>query len=133
MKSTVLQGSHTASLVATGAVVVCAVIVAIFLPWAPAREDSVHCSAGGRDEARPTAERAGRTARTTKTAGTEELPYRPSCEVETYSAASSRRLRVRFGSTGMPGPVVVETVTFLTYRPFAEDGFARRISSSAAP
>ncbi len=29
-------------------------------------------------------------------------------------ASSSRRLRVRFGSTGMPGPVFVETVTFLT-------------------
>jgi hypothetical protein len=26
--------------------------------------------------------------------------------------SSTSRLRVRFGSTGMPGPVVVETVTF---------------------
>ncbi|MFC9762641.1 MFS transporter [Rhodococcus jostii] len=41
MKTTVLQGSHTASLVAAGAVVVCAVVVAIFMPWAPARTDSV--------------------------------------------------------------------------------------------
>ncbi|MFC0448693.1 MFS transporter [Rhodococcus jostii] len=41
MKATVLQGSHTASLVAAGAVVVCAVVVAIFMPWAPARTDSV--------------------------------------------------------------------------------------------
>ena len=28
-------------------------------------------------------------------------------------ASSTSRLRVRFGSTGMPGPVVVETVIFL--------------------
>lgn len=41
MKTTVLQGSHTASLVAAGAVVVCAVVVAIFMPWAPAHTDSV--------------------------------------------------------------------------------------------
>ncbi|MBC2639342.1 MULTISPECIES: MFS transporter [unclassified Rhodococcus (in: high G+C Gram-positive bacteria)] len=41
MKTTVLQGSHTASLVAAGAVVVCAVVVAIFMPWAPVRTDSV--------------------------------------------------------------------------------------------
>ncbi|RZL72584.1 MAG: DHA2 family efflux MFS transporter permease subunit [Rhodococcus sp. (in: high G+C Gram-positive bacteria)] len=41
MKTTVLQGSHTASLVAAGAVVVCAVVVGIFMPWAPARTDSV--------------------------------------------------------------------------------------------
>ncbi|PQP23688.1 MFS transporter [Rhodococcus opacus] len=41
MKTTVLQGSHTASLVAAAAVVVCAVVVAIFMPWAPARTDSV--------------------------------------------------------------------------------------------
>lgn len=41
MKTTVLQGSHTASLVAAGAVVVCAVVVAIFMPWAPTRTDSV--------------------------------------------------------------------------------------------
>ncbi|MFD4183967.1 MFS transporter, partial [Rhodococcus sp. NPDC058514] len=41
MKTAVLQGSQTASLVATGAVVVCAVIVAIFLPWAPSKENAV--------------------------------------------------------------------------------------------
>ncbi|QSE93570.1 MFS transporter [Rhodococcus pseudokoreensis] len=41
MKTTVLQGSHTASLVAAGAVVVCALVVAIFMPWAPAHTDSV--------------------------------------------------------------------------------------------
>jgi hypothetical protein len=32
------------------------------------------------------------------------------------------------GSTGMPGPVVVETTTFFRYRPFDDDGLARRIS-----
>ncbi|MFC7449178.1 MFS transporter [Rhodococcus daqingensis] len=41
MKAAVLEGSHAASLVATGAVVVCAVVVALFLPWAPARGESV--------------------------------------------------------------------------------------------
>ncbi|WP_051637096.1 MFS transporter [Rhodococcus sp. UNC363MFTsu5.1] len=54
MKSAVLQGSHTASLVATGAVVVCAIIVAIFLPWAPSRENAV-LLAWRRDEADPQA------------------------------------------------------------------------------
>jgi hypothetical protein len=28
------------------------------------------------------------------------------------AVSSTSRLRVRFGSTGMPGPMVVETVTF---------------------
>ena len=42
---------------------------------------------------------AGRTCRATR-AGQAEV-------------SSTSRLRVRFGSTGMPGPVVVETVTFL--------------------
>jgi len=32
------------------------------------------------------------------------------CQADGVSSTS--RLRVRFGSTGMPGPVVVETVTF---------------------
>ncbi|NMM84005.1 MFS transporter [Rhodococcus sp. SRB_17] len=41
MKSAVLEGSHTASLVATGSVLICAVVVAVFLPWAPADHDSV--------------------------------------------------------------------------------------------
>ncbi|MDH6279030.1 MFS transporter [Prescottella agglutinans] len=36
MKTAVLQGAHAASLVATGAVVLCAIVVAVFLPWAPA-------------------------------------------------------------------------------------------------
>ena len=47
--------------------------------------------------------------------------------------SSTSRLRVRFGSTGMPGPVVVATMTFFRYRPLAADGLARRTSSSAAP
>ena len=46
--------------------------------------------------------------------------------------SSTSMLRVRFGSTGMPGPMVVEKVTFFRYRPFADDGLARRTSSSAA-
>ncbi|MBP1162598.1 MFS transporter [Rhodococcus sp. PvR099] len=54
MKSAVLQGSQTASLVATGAVVVCAIIVAIFLPWAPSKENAV-LLAWRKDEADPQA------------------------------------------------------------------------------
>jgi len=46
--------------------------------------------------------------------------------------SSTSMLRVRFGSTGIPGPMVVETVTFFRYRPLAEDGLARRTSSRAA-
>ncbi|PTR43963.1 EmrB/QacA subfamily drug resistance transporter [Rhodococcus sp. OK611] len=52
MKSAVLQGSQTASLVAAGAVVVCAIIVAIFLPWAPSKENAV-LLAWRNDEADP--------------------------------------------------------------------------------
>ncbi|GAB2639234.1 MFS transporter [Prescottella soli] len=36
MKTAVLQGAHAASLVSAGAVVLCAVVVAVLLPWAPA-------------------------------------------------------------------------------------------------
>ena len=46
--------------------------------------------------------------------------------------SSTVRLRVRFGSTGIPGPMVVEMVTFLTYRPLAAAGLARSTSSRAA-
>ena len=48
------------------------------------------------------------------------------------SSVSSRRLRVRLTSTGMPGPMVVDTVIFEMYRPLEADGFSRRISSRAA-
>ncbi|WP_069160570.1 MFS transporter [Nocardia altamirensis] len=41
MKTAALQGSHTASLVAAGAVVTCAVIVAVFLPWGVPEGESV--------------------------------------------------------------------------------------------
>lgn len=41
-------------------------------------------------------------------------PFSRFCVRSSAYASSSRRLRVRFGSTGMPGPVFVETVTFLT-------------------
>ncbi|MFC9439246.1 MFS transporter [Nocardia sp. NPDC057030] len=41
MKTAALQGSHTASLVAASAVVVCAVVVAIFLPWGAPEGESV--------------------------------------------------------------------------------------------
>ncbi|MFI6952116.1 MFS transporter [Nocardia sp. NPDC050408] len=41
MKTAALQGSHAASLVAAGAVVVCALIVAIFLPWGVQEGESV--------------------------------------------------------------------------------------------
>ena len=39
-------------------------------------------------------------------------PYR-SCDHAWAFSSSSATLRVRFGSTWMPGPIVVETVTFL--------------------
>jgi hypothetical protein len=48
------------------------------------------------------------------------------------ACSSVSRLRVRAGSTGIPGPMVVLKVTFLRYRPLAADGLARRTSSSAA-
>ncbi|MCP2299639.1 drug resistance transporter, EmrB/QacA subfamily [Nocardia amikacinitolerans] len=41
MKTAALQGSHAASLVAAGAVVVCALLVAIFLPWGAQSGESV--------------------------------------------------------------------------------------------
>ncbi|MEV0033064.1 MFS transporter [Nocardia sp. NPDC050793] len=41
MKTAALQGSHAASLVAAGAVVVCALIVALFLPWGAQGGESV--------------------------------------------------------------------------------------------
>ncbi|MBF6426255.1 MFS transporter [Nocardia cyriacigeorgica] len=41
MKAACLEGSHAASLVAAGAVVVCAVVVAIFLPWGVQGGESV--------------------------------------------------------------------------------------------
>jgi hypothetical protein len=48
------------------------------------------------------------------------------------SASSSVKLRVLLGSTGMPGPIVVVNVTFLTYRPLAAAGLSLITSSSAA-
>lgn len=53
-------------------------------------------------------------------------------EAQPVVVASAMRLRVRFGSTGMPGPMVVVKVTFFRYRPLAAAGLARRISSRAA-
>ncbi|MBF6091540.1 MFS transporter [Nocardia cyriacigeorgica] len=50
MKAACLAGSHAASLVATGAVVVCAVIVAIFLPWGVQEGDSVLLGWRGKPE-----------------------------------------------------------------------------------
>jgi hypothetical protein len=46
---------------------------------------------------------------------------------------STAKLRVTDGSTGIPGPIVVDTVTFFRYRPFDDDGLTRNTSSSAAP
>lgn len=53
MKAACLEGSHAASLVATGAVVVCAVIVAIFLPWGVQDGDSVLLGWRGKPESDP--------------------------------------------------------------------------------
>src|SRR5882757_9282707 len=48
-------------------------------------------------------------------------------------AQASVKLRVTAGSTGMPGPVVVEMTIFFRYRPLDDAGLARMISSMAAP
>lgn len=53
MKAACLEGSHAASLVATGAVVGCAVIVAIFLPWGVQDGDSVLLGWRGKPESDP--------------------------------------------------------------------------------
>ncbi|WP_068052558.1 MFS transporter [Nocardia xishanensis] len=54
MKTAALQGSHAASLVAAGAVVVCALIVAVFLPWGAQSGESVLL--GWRKSAEPQAD-----------------------------------------------------------------------------
>ena len=46
---------------------------------------------------------------------------------------SSIRLRVLEESTLMPGPIVVEMTTDLTYLPLALEGFTRRSSLMSAP
>ncbi len=48
------------------------------------------------------------------------------------SSISSVSPRVRLGSTGMPGPIVVVNVIFLTYRPLAAAGLSLTTSSIAA-
>src|SRR5882757_253334 len=48
-------------------------------------------------------------------------------------AYASVKLRVTAGSTGMPGPVVVEMTIFFRYRPLDDAGLARMTSSMAAP
>lgn len=63
-----------------------------------------------------------------------ETGYRVSTRAQTEAGSSStRRLRTRLESSGMPGPIVVLMVAFLMKRPLAADGFRRRISSRAAP
>jgi hypothetical protein len=54
------------------------------------------------------------------------------CQLATASSNSLVRPRVRLGSTGMPGPIVVVTVTFLRYRPLAAAGLSLTTSSIAA-
>lgn len=79
----------------------------------------------------------GRAPRPQKVAGPvpcRETDYRVSTGAQTAAGSSStRRLRTRLASSGMPGPIVVLRVAFLMKRPLAADGFRRRISSSAAP
>jgi hypothetical protein len=48
------------------------------------------------------------------------------------SSISSVSPRVRLGSTGTPGPIVVVNVIFLTYRPLAAAGLSLTTSSMAA-
>ena len=49
-------------------------------------------------------------------------------QAEAHSASGL----VLFGSTGMPGPIVVEMVAFFRYRPLDALGLSRSTSSSAA-
>ena len=78
--------------------------------------------AHARDAARA-ARRSRRTSRRCSRTGRADrgttAPRRPEgrrgavgCSRQADGVSSTSRLRVRFGSTGMPGPVVVETVTF---------------------
>ena len=48
------------------------------------------------------------------------------------AGSSTSRFFVLAGSTGMPGPIVVEMVALATYRPLEDDGLSRSTSSRAA-
>ena len=48
------------------------------------------------------------------------------------AGSSTSRFLVFAGSTGMPGPIVVEMVALATYRPLEDDGLSRSTSSRAA-
>lgn len=54
------------------------------------------------------------------------------CYVRKLYASSLIRPRVLVASSGMPGPIVVDIVALVMYRPLEVAGFRRRISSSAA-
>src|ERR1017187_7080734 len=64
--------------------------------------------------------------------GNSALPQIRPGQVAGASANSSAMPRVMFGSTPIPGPIVVVTVIFLRYRPLAADGLSRTTSSIAA-
>ena len=53
-------------------------------------------------------------------------------DVRAQLSSAAVTLRVRLGSTGTPGPMVVETVTFRRYLPLELLGLSRSTSSSAA-
>jgi hypothetical protein len=63
--------------------------------------------------------------------GVEGLVVSAAAQAQAGDSSSTRRLRVREKSSGMPGPMVVEIVALVMYRPFDAAGLSRRTSSSA--
>jgi hypothetical protein len=78
------------------------------------------------------AERRRRGTTQTRNDADAEPPNRGTGQLATASSSSLVTPRVMLGSTGIPGPIVVVTVTFLRYRPLAAAGFSLITSSIAA-
>jgi hypothetical protein len=77
-------------------------------------------------------ERAGALGFGEATLSTHGEPcQRPDGRAQATGAAAVSVSFIRLVSIAMPGPIVVATVSVLTYLPLAADGLARRISSTA--
>ena len=72
----------------------------------------------------------GISRRTRRYASSSAFPLSGTDGKEGFAISPSGR--VRLVSSGMPGPMVVDTVILRRYRPLAALGFSRRISSTAA-
>ncbi len=102
------------------------------LPRGHAHAGVVQCPGGAPGVPEPDpVEKHGRKDCTKKPPGTSPGAFVRSA-IGDQPCASPRRFFTAFGSTWMPGPVVVEKVTFFRYLPFAADGLDRRTSSSTA-